>query len=88
MSVTERPPNSVFDDDTERVESPLKISVPIPASLRTFLIHPDIVERTTELWGLTKLWGLTFVLPTPNFPSFKDFYKVATTHNLVSFSNV
>ena len=63
MPFTERPPNSVFDDDTERVERPLKISV-------------------------TKLWGLTFVLPTLNFRSFKDFYKVATTHNLVSFSNV
>ena len=55
MSVTESPANPAFDVEAERVECPLKILVQIPASLRTFLIHPDIAELTTGLWGLTKL---------------------------------
>ena len=55
MSVTESPANPAFDVDAERVECPIKILISIPASLRTFLIHPDIVELTTRLWGLTKL---------------------------------
>ena len=42
MSVTESPANPAFDVEAERVECPLKVLVPIPASLRTFLIHPDI----------------------------------------------
>ena len=54
MSVTEIPANPAFDVEAERLECPLKILVSIPACLRTFLIHPDIVELTTGLWGLTK----------------------------------
>ena len=49
MSVTESP---AFDVEAERVVSLILVS--IPPSLRTFLIHPDIVELTTGLWGLTK----------------------------------
>ena len=57
MSVTESLANPDFDVEAEREKCPLKISVSIAASLRTFLIHPDIavVELTTGLWGLTKL---------------------------------
>ena len=55
MSVTESPANPAFHVEVERVECPLKILVSIPASLRTFLIHPDLVELTTGLWGLIKL---------------------------------
>ena len=43
-----------FDVETKREECPLNIAVSVHASLRTFLIHPDIVELTTGLWGLTK----------------------------------
>ena len=55
MSVTESPSNPAFDIEVERVECPLKILGSIAASLRTLLIHPDIFELTTGLWGLTKL---------------------------------
>ena len=55
MPVTEIPANPAFDVEAERVECPLKMLVSILASLRPFLIHPDIVELTTGLWGLTKL---------------------------------
>ena len=55
MSATESPANPAFDVEAERVECPLKNLVSIPASLRTFLIYPDIVELTTGLWGLKKL---------------------------------
>ena len=55
MSVTENPANPAFDVEAERVECPLRILVSIPASLRIFLIHPNIVELTTGLWGLAKL---------------------------------
>ena len=55
MSITGSSANPAIDVETERVERPLKILVSIPASLRTFLIYPDIVELNTGLWGLTKL---------------------------------
>ena len=55
MSVTESPANPAFDVEAECVECPLKILVSTPASLRTFSIHPDIVQLTTGLWGLTKI---------------------------------
>ena len=55
MSVTESPVNSALNVQAERVGYPSKILVSIAASLRTSLIHPDIVELTTGLWSLTKL---------------------------------
>ena len=55
MSFTESPGNPAFDVEAERVECPLKFSVSIPVSRRSFLIHPNIVELTTSLSGLTKL---------------------------------
>ena len=55
MSVTESPVKPAFDVEAEPVERPLKNFVSIPASLRTFVIHLDIVELTGRLWGLTKL---------------------------------
>ena len=47
MSLTESPANTTFDVEAERVECSLEILVSIPASLRAFLIHPDIVKLTT-----------------------------------------
>ena len=55
MPARESPANPTFDAVAERVECPLKIIVSITASLRTFLIHLDIVELTTGLQSLTKL---------------------------------
>ena len=55
MPVTGSPANPAFDFEAERVECTLKDLVSIPATLRTFLIHADIVKVVKGLWGLTKL---------------------------------
>ena len=44
MPVTGSPANPAFDFEAERVECTLKDLVSIPATLRTFLIHADIVK--------------------------------------------
>ena len=54
MYVIKSTAKPAFDVDAELVECLLKILVSILASLRIFLVHPDIVELTTGLWGLTK----------------------------------
>ena len=54
MYVIKSTAKPAFDVGAELVECLLKILVSILASLRIFLVHPDIVELTTGLCGLTK----------------------------------
>ena len=42
MPFAENSSKQVFNTETERMECPSNVSVSIPASLRTFLIQPDI----------------------------------------------
>ena len=51
MSGTESPDSAAFDVEAEPVECPLKTPTSTPEIVRTFLIHPDMVELTTGLRG-------------------------------------
>ena len=58
-----------------------------PEIISTFLIHPDMVELTTGLWGWTKLkrsWHSSEVLHFSDLLRYS--FKAATTHKLLSSS--
>ena len=55
MSGTESPDSAAFDVEAERVECTLKTTTSTSEIVSTFLIHSDMVELKTGLWGLTKL---------------------------------
>ena len=83
ISGTESPDSAAFDVEGERVECPLKT----PKIVTIFLIHPDMVELTTGLWGWTKLkrsWHSSKVFHFSDFLRYS--FKTATIHKLLSSS--
>ena len=77
--------SAAFGVEVERVECPLKTPTSTPETVNTFLIHPDMVELTTGLWGWTKLkrsWHSSEVLHFSDLLRYS--FKTSTTHKLLS----
>ena len=66
---------------------PLKTPMSTPKIASTSLIHPDIVELTTCLWGWTKLKRSCHSSEVVHFSDILRYsFKTATTHKLLSSS--
>ena len=79
--------SAAFGVEVERVECPLKTPTSTPETVNTFLIHPDMVELTTGLWGWTKRKRSCHSLEVLHFSDLlRCSFKTATTHKLLSSS--